>query len=62
MYFIKTRQVTHVFALAVTVAMMYGIYCTNILDDILSNAIDTLQYMFTPQVNFYGNYKTPYFY
>ena len=62
MYLSRTKQVTHVFALAVTVAIMYGIYCTNILDETLSETIDTIKYLFTPQINLYGNYNFPYSY
>ena len=57
------RQVTHVFALSAAFGLLFAMYCGNILDDKLSDIIDDLRSLLTPQINYYGNYNNlPYFY
>lgn len=62
MYLFRTRQITHVLALSVAFSMIIGMYCGNFIEDKFSDLIDNVKYLFTPQINFYGNYNVPYFY
>jgi hypothetical protein len=62
MNIITTKQLTHVFALSVAFAIIFSMYCGNIIEEKVSDAIDGIQYLLTPQNNFYGSHTSPYFY
>ena len=62
MYLLRTRQITHVFALSVAFSIVFATYCGNFIEDKLSDMIDSIKCLLTPQINFYGNYDFPYFY
>ncbi len=55
MYLIKTRQVTHVFALSAAFIIVFAICCGNLLTDKVKDAIDDLNFMFKPSAtsNYY---------